>query len=63
MQNVTGREKVVTCGWTKPEVVSIYSSVLKLPVLSVLWLVVIKLPCGVQCSYCPYPKSPNHTSC
>jgi len=35
----------------------LYTGELKFPVSSVLWLVVIKLPCGVHQSYCPYvPK-------
>jgi len=57
MQNVTGREKV-HAGEQNWKLLVFYSGVLKFPVLSVLWLVVTKSPCGVQhshCSYCPYP--------
>ena len=50
--------KVVTCGQTKPVLV-FYTGVLKFTVSVVLLLVVIKSPCGVQMSYCPYPKFPE----
>jgi len=33
MQNITGREKVVTCGWTKPEVICILYWCVEVPSL------------------------------
>jgi len=48
MRNVTGREKVVTCSEQNRKLLAFYTGVLKFPVSGVLWLVVIKSPCGVH---------------